>query len=199
MKYSVYTFLYFHNLKNSLTNNLITNFDMRKLSIIFTLLFTAALLGYSQKYDVNKSDEAIKAFKEKDTGINKHFNTAYGYAVLPSVGKGAIGIGGANGKGSVYKKGNPVADVNMTQITIGFQFGGQSYAEIIFFKDKNAYTRFIEHKFVFSAQASAVALSAGVSVDAPYKDGVLIFTMAKGGLMYEASVGGQKFKVTLYE
>lgn len=172
---------------------------MKKLSIIFTLLFAASLPGYSQKYDVNKSNEAIKTFKEKDPGISKHFNTAYGYAILPSVGKGAIGIGGANGKGTVYKKGDPVADVNMTQITIGFQFGGQSYAEIIFFRDKNAYVRFIEHKFEFSAQASAVALSAGVSADAPYKDGILIFTMAKGGLMYEASIGGQKFKVTLYE
>ncbi len=118
---------------------------MIKLSMIFALLITVTSSGYSQKYDIDKSNEAIKFFKEKDPDISKHFSTAYGYAILPSVGKGAIGIGGANGKGTVFRKGTPVADVNMTQVTIGFQLGGQSYAEVIFFKDKDAYTRFIEN------------------------------------------------------
>ena len=87
----------------------------------------------------------------------------------------------------------------MTQITIGFQFGGQKYAEVIFFEDKETYSRFIESKYEFAAQASAIALSSGASVDAKYRGGVIVFTMAIGGLMYEASIGGQKFKVTLFK
>lgn len=86
----------------------------------------------------------------------------------------------------------------MIQVTLGFQFGGQKYAEVIFFEDEAAYNRFVEQDFEFAAQVSAVALTSGVSADAKYVDGVLVFTQALGGLMYEASVGGQQFKVELY-
>lgn len=172
--------------------------------MIFRLTLFALLYGFSisvnaQKYEVSESDKTIAEFKKQDPDISKFFNTAYGYAVLYSVGKGAIGIGGAGGKGTVYKGGTPMADVHMTQITIGFQLGGQKYAEIIFFEDKETYGRFIDGSYEFAAQVSAVALSSGASADAKYREGVLVFTMAIGGLMYEASIGGQKFKITLFE
>ncbi len=86
----------------------------------------------------------------------------------------------------------------MSQVTIGFQAGGQKYAEVIFFEDERAYTRFVADKFEFAAQVSAVALKSGVSLDAKYTDGILVFTIAIGGLMYEASIGGQKFKTEMY-
>ncbi len=86
----------------------------------------------------------------------------------------------------------------MSQVTIGFQAGGQKYAEVIFFEDAETYNDFISGNFEFAAQVSAVALTAGVSADAAYEQGLLVMTMAIGGLMYEASVGGQKFKVTSY-
>jgi len=167
-----------------------------KLTII--LLVFISISAYAQKYEVEESNKAIADFKEVDPGISKFFNSSYGYAVLYSVGKGAVGVGGAGGKGSVYKGGSPLADVKMSQVTVGFQFGGQKYAEIIFFENKDAYERFEGNNFEFAAQVSAVALKAGVSADSEYRDGVLVFTMAIGGLMYEASIGGQKFKVTMY-
>jgi len=167
-----------------------------ELIIIFLSFF--ALSSFAQKYDVAKSDEAIAEFKKADPDIAKFLSSAVGYAVIPSVGKGAVGVGGAAGNGTLYKEGSAVAEVKMTQITVGFQFGGQAYSEIIFFEDSAAYSRFVDKNYEFAAQVSAVALTAGASADAAYKDGVQIFTMAKGGLMYEASVGGQKFKVTLY-
>jgi len=160
------------------------------------MFFVGSLMA--QKYDVEESNKTIAEFKEKDSDIHKFFDSSYGYAVLYSVGKGAIGIGGAGGKGTVFKAGAPTGDVRMTQVTVGFSLGGQKYAEIVFFKDKDAYDRFVSNKLEFSAQVSAVALSSGASADAEYRDGVLVFTMAIGGLMYEASIGGQKFKVTLY-
>ena len=86
----------------------------------------------------------------------------------------------------------------MIQVTLGFQFGGQKYAEVIFFENEAAYNRFVEQDFEFAAQVSAVALASGASADAKFKDGMLIFTQALGGLMYEASIGGQRFKVELY-
>ena len=151
----------------------------------------------TQKNDVGEAKEAIKEFKETNTKINKFFNTAYGYAVFPGIGKGGLGVGGAGGKGTVFKGGTPVADTKMTQVTIGFQAGGQKYAEVIFFENAEAYERFVGNKFEFAAQVSAVALKAGVSLDADYTDGMLVITKAIGGLMYEASVGGQKFKTTM--
>jgi lipid-binding SYLF domain-containing protein len=98
----------------------------------------------------------------------------------------------------VYEKGKPIGDTSLTQITIGFQLGGQAYSEIIFFKDKKTLDDFKNGNFELGAQASAVAVTAGASADANYEKGVAVFTMAKGGLMYEASVGGQKFSYDPY-
>ena len=159
-------------------------------------IFTTGLIA--QENDVDEANNTIKEFLEKDAGMDKFFSSAIGYAVFPGIGKGGLGIGGAAGKGTVYKGGTSVADVKMSQVTIGFQAGGQKYAEIIFFENADTYDDFISGNYEFAAQVSAVALTSGASADAAYKDGLLVVTMAIGGLMYEASVGGQKFKVTPY-
>ena len=104
-----------------------------------------------------------------------------------------MGVGGATGRGVVYEKGEVIGYSRMSQASIGFQLGGQSYAEVIFFQTKEALERFTGGNFEFGAQASAVALTAGVSADVNYRNGVAVFTQANGGLMYEASIGGQKF------
>lgn len=150
--------------------------------------------GKKKKHDPQRAAETKAEFIKVDPGMEDFFNSAHGYAVFPSIGKGAIGIGGAAGKGVVYKGGSVTGGVNMTQVSVGFQFGGQAYSEVIFFEDADAYKRFVQNEFQFAAQASAVALKSGISADAKYADGVAVFTMAKGGLMYEASVGGQRFK-----
>jgi len=145
-------------------------------------------------YDT-KSQAAIAAFKEKDPSIQRFFDAAPGYVVIPTVGKGGIGIGGARGKGVLYEGGVPTALVTLTQLSIGFQWGGQAYSEFIFFEDASTLATFKQGNFELNAQASAVAVTAGASADASFKGGMAIFTQAKGGLMYEAAVGGQKFKV----
>jgi len=137
--------------------------------------------------------EAIAEFKNNDPAMKAFFNKAYGYAVFPTVGKAGIGSGGAHGSGKVYEKGKYIGNTTLTQLTIGFQLGGQAYREIIFFENKAALDDFKGGNFELGAQASAVAATAGASADADYSAGVAIFTLAKGGLMYEASVGGQKF------
>ncbi|WP_260311388.1 lipid-binding SYLF domain-containing protein [Roseivirga seohaensis] len=147
-----------------------------------------------EKYDIKKANKTIAEFKKVDNSLETFFENSFGYAVFPSIGKGGIGIGGAAGKGVVFKQGEMIGGSNMTQITVGFQFGGQEYSEIIFFEDSDSFNRFINNKYQFAAQVSAVALKSGISADASYTDGVAVFTQAKGGLMYEASVGGQKFK-----
>ena len=159
--------------------------------------------------------DTIKVFREAGES-RQFFKTSYGYAVFPTIGKGGIGIGGAHGAGRVYAEGKYVGDTSMTQITVGFQLGGQAFSQIIFFKDKRAFDNFTGGNFEFGAQASAVAITAGASAQATttgssagasggkhdatttgnYYRGMAIFTVAKGGLMYEASVGGQKFSYT---
>ena len=172
------------------------DFMKAKNTLLMLILFSTA--GFSQKNDIDKAKETIQDFNKVDKGMVELFDSAYGYAVLPAIGKGGIGIGGAGGKGTVFRGGEAVADVRMIQVTLGFQFGGQKYAEVILFEDERAYKRFVEQEFEFAAQVSAVALTSGVSADAKYVDGVLVFTQALGGLMYEASVGGQQFKVEMY-
>lgn len=138
--------------------------------------------------------EAKADFIRTDGLMANLFNNAYGYVIFPNVGKGGIGLGGAAGNGAVYERGKLIGMAKMTQVTVGFQWGGQAYREVIFFETSEALNRFKENKLEFSAQASAVAATAGASANVKYKDGVMIFTQVKGGLMYEASVGGQKFK-----
>ena len=156
----------------------------------------------------------------RTAGAGDFIDDAYGYAVFPSIGKGGIGIGGAHGKGFVYQGGDRTGKVKMNQITYGLQLGGQVYSQMIFFRDERSFDDFTSGNFEFGAQATAVALtasataststggggnaSAGTDADSNNvsakedqydgRSGMAVFTIAKGGLMYEATLGGQKFK-----
>lgn len=143
---------------------------------------------------IEDSKAAKEAFIQADGLMQSLFDNAYGYVIFPNVGKGGIGVGGAAGNGVAYERGQMIGMAKMTQATIGFQFGGQAYREVIFFETKEQMDRFKENKVELSAQASAVAATKGASANAKYTDGVMIFTQTKGGLMYEASVGGQQLK-----
>ncbi len=144
------------------------------------------------------SKEAKTEFIKADGLMQSLFDNSYGYVIFPNVGKGAIGIGGAAGNGTVFENGKEIGGATMKQVSVGFQFGGQAYREVIFFENKAALDRFKENKFEFAAQASAVAATSGASANVKYKDGVMVFTQEKGGLMYEASIGGQKFSFTAF-
>ena len=150
--------------------------------------------GEAEELDT-KAQETIATIKEKDPSVQRFFDNAVAYVVIPTVGKAGFGIGGARGKGVMYEGGAVTAVITLTQLSFGFQWGGQAYSEFIFFKDAVALADFKRGNYELGAQASAVAVTAGASADADYSSGVAIFTQAKGGLMYEASVGGQKFKV----
>ena len=150
--------------------------------------------------DKKASDKTIKALNKfkKISSLKPYFKKARGYAVFPNVGKGGIGIGGARGKGEVFEKGKVIGSTSLTQVSIGFQLGGQAFSQIIFFKDKKSLERFTEGNFEFGASASAALISEGANASADYSDGVAVLTFSKGGLMYEASIGGQKFSYEEY-
>ena len=161
--------------------------------------------------------DAIKSFKDAGES-GAFFDTSYGYAIFPTIGKGGMGIGGAYGQGRVFSQGRYVGDSSMTQLTLGFQLGGQAFSQIIFFENAQSFKDFTSGNFEFSAQATAVAITAGLSAEANtgggmaagasggrndattahggYRKGMAVFTIAKGGLMFEAVLGGQKFSYT---
>ena len=172
-----------------------------KLTCVFllTILMTAqlAFAGWEPN-KLSTARQTIAEFKKADPSLKRFFNSAYGYAVFPTVGKGGIGIGGAYGSGLVFIGGKATGETSVTQLTIGFQLGGQAYREVIFFRDKATLEDFKGGNFELSAQASAVAATLGASADADFENGVAVFTLVKGGLMYEASVGGQKFSYDPY-
>ncbi|MCC7408396.1 MAG: hypothetical protein IT442_10000 [Phycisphaeraceae bacterium] len=167
------------------------------IGLIGLLLLTACATAPSTaagKADLEtRAGEALARARQTDPGLAKMFDDARGYAVFPSVGKGAAGIGGAYGKGVLYERGRVVGYCDVSQATIGFQLGGQAYTEIICFETKEAVDAFKQGNFHFDAQATAVAIKSGVGTNAKYVDGVVALTMDEAGLMYEASVGGQKF------
>jgi lipid-binding SYLF domain-containing protein len=137
---------------------------------------------------------SIALFRRNDPSLKESFfDKAYGWAVFPTVGKGAVGVGGAYGKGVLYEQGRVVGYCDLSQATVGLALGGQAYSEIIFFEYKEAMDYFKTGNFAFAAQASAVAVTAGAASNANYDRGVAVFSMTKGGLMFEASIGGQKF------
>jgi len=149
----------------------------------------------SKKEEIAKdANEAKAEFIKSDPKMADLFAKAYGYVIFPNVGKGAVGIGGAAGNGVAWEKGVEIGTASLKQVSIGFQWGGQAYREVIFFEGKENMDRFKANKIELSAQVSAVAVKSGASLNAKYVDGVMVFTMQKGGLMYEAAVGGQKFK-----
>ena len=177
-------------------------------ALLISVFSFVACLSPAMASTVEDDQKTVKAFMVSDV-VQKFHNSAYGYAVFPTIGKGGIGIGGAHGSGGVYRGGKKIGDTSMTQVTVGLQLGGQAYSQIIYFEDKRALDDFTSGNFEFSAQAEAIAItsSAGATAgtegtsasantnqaDIQYKKGMAVLTMGKGGLMYEASLGGQKY------
>jgi lipid-binding SYLF domain-containing protein len=176
---------------------------MRKrliLMLMLTLLVVLPMVFGCAGWDPNreqKEDTAVQvtiaSFKKADSTMQVYFDTAYGYVVFPSVGKGGYFVGGGYGVGRVYEQGNFIGHSRIINLTVGAQIGGQSYSEIIFFKDHASLNDFKGGNFEFTAQASAVFVTEGASKDHHYDKGVAVFTMPKAGAMVEATIGGQKF------
>jgi len=179
---------------------------------ILVIMFILAL-ALANPVQADKFTDTINVFK-KSEAVQPFFKNAYGYAVFPTIGKAGIGIGGSYGTGQVYQGGKVTGEVSLIKGSIGWQLGGQAFSQMIFFKDKRAYDEFTSGNFEFDATASAVAITAGAQASAgtegasagasagpatgkqaktSYHKGMVVFTHAKGGLMYEASIGGQKF------
>jgi lipid-binding SYLF domain-containing protein len=168
------------------------------LLITLTALLTAPALyaqDARQERLIDDAENAKSNFTESDKLLEDMFDHAYGYAIFPNVGKGAAGIGGAAGSGIVYEQGKTIGSVKMKQLTVGLQIGGQAYREVIFFEDKATLERFKTNELEFAAKTSAAAINASAeeNKDPEFKDGVLVFTQKKSGIMYDASIGGQKF------
>ena len=179
---------------------------------VFATVVAITAAGYAV---ADEYTETIERFRS--SGAGDMIDVAYGYAVFPTVGKGGIGLGGAYGEGQVFAAGESVGTAALRQVTVGFQLGGQAFSQMILFQDKRAFDDFTSGNFEFGAQATAVALTSAAGAEAStqcsgtnvsggkndasisstgFTKGMAIFTIAKGGLMFEASIGGQKFKYT---
>jgi lipid-binding SYLF domain-containing protein len=177
-----------------------------------TLLMTAALLLASGAAVADDYTDTIDLFKHAGESA-AFFHNCYGYAVFPTIGKGAFVVGGAYGTGHVYAHGKHVGDASLTQVSVGFQAGGEGYSQIVFFQDKRAFDEFTSGNFEFDAGVRVVAITASAGGEAGtsgangdlsggkkdaltagrYYKGMVVFTIVKGGAMYQASVAGQKY------
>ncbi|KOE81015.1 hypothetical protein ACS86_14965 [Vibrio alginolyticus] len=179
---------------------------------LFSIMAIFATLTSTQALADDYSDTVANFKSASETA--QMFSTARAYAVFPTIGKGGIGIGGAHGKGRVFVNGQSIGETKMSQLSIGLQLGGQAYSQIIFFENQAALDNFTSGNFEFSAGASAIAITASAQAQAgtsgssanagsssensnqagiTYNDGMAVVTMGKGGLMYEASIAGQKY------
>ena len=172
-----------------------------------------ALMLVSTAARPDEYDDTIALFKNAGESAT-FFGNSYGYAVFPTIGKGGLGVGAAHGSGRVFEKGTYVGDAKMNQVSVGLQAGGQAFSQIVFFKDERAFREFTTGEFSFGADVGAVVITAAASASAGskgqsagasggkkdastvggYHKGVAVFTVAKGGAMYEATVAVQKFK-----
>jgi lipid-binding SYLF domain-containing protein len=175
-------------------------------------MFIATLLLVATTASADEYADTVTIFKNAGES-GTYFHNSYGYAVFPTVGKGGLGVGAAHGSGRAYVGGRHVGDVKMNQVSIGFQAGGQAYSQIVFFQDKRSFDEFASGSFEFDATVQAIAITASATATAgtqgaaagaaggkkdattagKYHKGMAVFTVAKGGLMYQAAVGGQKF------
>lgn len=181
-------------------------------AIAWTCVVVSGLAFLAGSAIADDYTDTIALFKHAGASA-RFFKESYAYAVFPTIGKGGFVVGGARGKGRVYERGRYIGDTTMTQVSVGFQLGGQAYSEIVFLQTREDFARFESGNFALGAQASAIAITAGASASAStastgasmsgteknamtaggYQDGIAVFTIAKGGLMYEAAVAGQKF------
>ncbi|MGB2078153.1 MAG: YSC84-related protein [Vibrio sp.] len=185
---------------------------MKKITQILTACLLAVGLLSTPAAFADSYDDAIVNF-QRAPETERYFDSAYGYALFPTVGKGAFIVGGAYGEGRVFRGKDYIGDTKLSQLSVGFSFGGEGYSEIIFFKNKRALDKFTEGNFEFGAQTSAVAINVGAnaqvgttgnsatagqsgahnSSSASYVNDMAVFIVTKGGLMIDASVAGQKF------
>lgn len=157
---------------------------------------TAMAQSANDKKVIDQAQGAKEALLTTDNGLSGFFDNSVGYVIFPNVGKGGFIIGGASGNGVLYENGVAKGMVDLKKINVGLQAGGQAIIEVIFFENEAALDNFKTEEYKFSAEASAVAVESGVAVNAKFHDGVAVFAMPKGGLMADASVGGQKFTYT---
>ena len=177
-----------------------------------TVAVSAALALSGAVARADSYDKTIKLFK-KAGASSRFFDNCYGYAVFPTIGKGGIGVGGAHGSGRVFEQGKHIGNTSMTQVSLGFQLGGKAFSQIVFFEDERALREFTRGSFEFDAGVSAVVITAAAGASAgtaggsagasggsknattagSYHKGIAVFTIVKGGAMYEVSVAGQKF------
>ena len=162
-------------------------------ALIISITMHAQVGGWNPEL-TKDSNEALQTMLEKTPKLESYYNESFGYVVFPKVTKAGIGVGGAMGKGIVFKNHEVVGLSKLKQASFGLQFGGQQYSEVIFFKNEESFEKFTNGKVKFDGQASAVGLKDGASIDLDYQDAVAVYTLTKGGLMYEASIGGQHFK-----
>jgi len=182
-------------------------------SRVSPFVFIATMLLMATAAVADEYSDTITIFKNAGES-GTYFSHSYAYAVFPTVGKGGFGVGAAHGSGKVYVQGAVVGSVKVTQLSVGLQAGGQAFSQIVFFEDKRAFDEFAKGSFEFDATVQAVAITASATASAgtagaaagaaggkgdaatagKYYKGVAVFTVAKGGLMYQAAVGGQKFK-----
>jgi lipid-binding SYLF domain-containing protein len=190
--------------------------NMKKIQLIFIITALFGLATVSFTAEVEDYSSTINVFRDSPV-VEKFLKNSYGYAVFPTIGKAGFVVGGSYGKGQVYRGGKVTGKSTVVEGSIGFQFGGEAFSQIIFFQDKRAYDEFTSGSFEFDASAQAVAITAGaqaqagttgvsagasagpktgVQAETKYVKGMAIFVHAKGGLMIEVSVGGQKFTFT---
>ncbi len=163
------------------------------LAALFVMVVTTAYAGWDPRKEEH-ARQTVRLFQKADPGLQVFFDEAYGYAVFPDVYKGGIILlGGARGSGYVYEQGRLIGRSSITQINVGPQIGGQSFAEIIFFRTQADLEDFKKGNYELNAHASAIVATSGAATNSDYSDGVAVFALPKSGLMAEASIGGQKF------
>ena len=186
---------------------------MKKNLFLFVVAFIFGTSSAVMASDVEDYSSTIKVFNNSPV-VEKFFKNSYGYALFPTVGKGGFIVGGSYGKGQVYRGGKVTGKSSIIEGSLGFQFGGKAFSELIFFQNKHAYEKFTSGNFEFDTTAQAIVITAGaeaqggttgvsagasagpktgVQAEAQYHDGMATFVHSKGGLMIEVSLGGQKF------
>jgi lipid-binding SYLF domain-containing protein len=176
-----------------MNKSVFTALSMAILCCVFAGCSTAPPTDEKREALDDSVQRAVDAMRADSSMFADFLDKSYAYAVFPSVGEGALGVGAAAGRGEVFSKGRMIGYSNLIKATVGLQAGGQEFSEVICFEDDAALRKFMDHEFSFSAGANAVALKSGVAANARFQDGVAVFQHTKGGLMAAAAIGGQKF------
>ena len=154
--------------------------------------------GPGERADLtNAAQQELARMVSEHPDIQPLLDQSVGYIVFPAVGQGGFIVGGGAGQGVLFENGRASGFAELHNLAVGALAGGQRFAQLVIIQDQQTMQNIKSGRYDFGAQASAVILRSGATANANFRNGVAVIIDPIRGAMVNASLTGQRIKVTM--